>query len=85
MGLIAIDKVWPYGFCFGVQGFWSNNLLAFSFQYFEIGGLAASSMRNNLTLDSVSSPPQQQTGNNILTIFSLFCYMIIKGTLVTMS
>ena len=31
MGLIAIDKVWPLGFCFGVQGFWPSDFLAFFF------------------------------------------------------
>ena len=31
MGLIAIDRVWSLGFCFGVQGFHSNDFLAFSF------------------------------------------------------
>ena len=33
MGLIAIDRVWSPSFCFGVQGFHSNDFLAFSFQY----------------------------------------------------
>ena len=42
MGLIAIDKVWSLGFCFGVQGFWSSDFLAFSFLVYNIFDLQIS-------------------------------------------
>ena len=48
MGLIAIDRVWSPSFCFGAQGFQSNDFLAFSFQYQDESNNMTGSIRVNI-------------------------------------